>query len=316
MSSWAVVGASGFVGSAVAHQLRTTGIRVVAVSAPRLLTPAKSLVDLRDAVQRSQAEVDQLCQQLRGCSVVVNAAGMAEPDRPPSEDLFGANALLPAVIGRAARRAGVGRYVHISSQAVQGSLPILTEDDTVNPFSPYSLSKALGEQLLLADDVQAESTVVFRAGSVQGPSRGTTQRLIKFAHSPLASVAVDGPVTLALIENTAAAIAFCGDFAGQVPSVVLQPGDGLTVREVLSELGAKRVRSVPVAIARTMVKAGTVLGTWWPRSAGAARRADVLWFGQRHQAVWLSQSGFRAPVGRQGWQALNQPPLDRHGVDG
>ncbi len=315
MNRWAVVGASGFVGSAVVHRLRLTETDHVLVSAPRLRTPARSIAGLCDALERSESVIDQVFQQLRGCAVIINAAGLAEPDGSSSDELFGANALLPAVIGRAARRAGARRYVHISSQSVQGDLPVLTEDAGVNPFSPYSLSKGLGEQLLLKDD-QVAPTVVFRAGSVQGSARKVTQRLVRFAHSPMASVAIDAPVPLALIQNTAAAIVFCGEFTGDIPAVVLHGGDGLTVRQVLSELGAGRIRTVPIPVARTLVKAGTALGRWWPRSAGAARRASVLWFGQSHRALWLSQNGFHPPVGREGWRALNSPRHRRDGVEG
>jgi UDP-glucose 4-epimerase len=303
------------VGSAVVNRLQVTQIDHLSISAPRLRTAVRSIAGLLDALEQSESEIDQLCHQLQDCSVIINAAGMAEPDVSPSDQLFGANALLPAVIGRAAHRAGADRCVHISSQSVQGDLPVLTEDSSVNPFSPYSLSKALGEQLLLKDD-QVASTVVFRAGSVQGSARKTTQRLVKFAHSPIASVALDTPTTLALIEDTAAAIVFCGAFAGDIPAVVLQQGDGLTVREVLSELGARRIRTVPLPVARTLVKAGTALGRWWPRSAGVARRGRVLWFGQECRATWLSRSGFHPPVGREGWRALNSPRHHRDGVEG
>lgn len=315
MNRWAVVGASGFVGSAVVHRLRLTETDHVLVSAPRLRTASRSIAGLRDALERSESVIDQVFQQLRGCAVIINAAGLAEPDGSSSDELFGANALLPAVIGQAARRAGARRYVHISSQSVQGDLPVLTEDAGVNPFSPYSLSKALGEQLLLKDD-RVAPTVVFRAGSVQGAARKNTQRLVKFAHSPIASVALDTPTTLALIEDTAAAIVFCAAFTGDIPAVVLQQGDGLTVREVLSELGARRIRTVPLPVARTLVKVGTALGRWWPRLAGVARRGSVLWFGQECRATWLSQSGFHPPVGREGWRALNSPRHHRDGVDG
>lgn len=258
-------------------------------------------------LDRAETTIGQLSHELAGCSVVINAAGLPDAGSAANPNLMGANALLPAMIGRAAATVGAERYVHVSSAAVQGRARLLSENEDVEPFSPYSESKAFGERLLLQDNCRPASTVVLRPVSVQASSRRTTQKLLALAQSPFASVAggVEGPAPLTLIENTAAAIVFVGQYVGEVPSVVLQPGDGLTIRQALEDMGANHVHTVPLLIARLTVSMFKIAGRLVPRLAAQARRAEMLWFGQACEARWLSEHGFVAPSGRDGWRALS-----------
>ncbi len=307
MSVWAVVGGTGFVGSAIVAHVKSLEHDVVTVSAPRLRATGDRLDILIADLRNSGPAVEQLARLLEGCEVVINAAGMPDADSGPSADLTGANALLPTVIGRAAQRAGANRYIHVSSATVQGHSRVLSESEIVSPFSAYSISKALGEQLLLQDDLQPPSTAVVRAVSVMARSRRTTQRLIRLSRSRLASVArsSDGPAPISLIENTAAAIAFVGSCScHNLARVILLPGDGLSVREALQALGSRRVLTIPNSAARMIVSAVGFAGRWIPRMTAEARRAEMLWFGQACEADWLASHGFVAPVGREGWRRL------------
>ena len=303
---WAVLGSSGFVGSAVSDVVAARGDVVVAVAAPRLQTAARTLDDLLvDAAARSDV-VDELAAAVAGCDIVVNAAGAADPDSPGSDALFGANALLPPLVAMAAGRAGVRRFVHVSSQSVLGDVPTLTEDPIWRPFSPYSGSKALGEQALVRDREPACPSVVFRALSVQGATRGTTARLVALARGRMAAVAVDGPTPLTLIENTADAVVFCGASDDDPPAIVLQQGDGLTTREALELLGARRVRRIPRVIARAGVGGLRAVGRLDKRFAGLARRAELLLFGQAYDARWMVSQGYVPVAGRDAWMILGQ----------
>lgn len=307
MTRWAVVGASGFVGSAIVRHGRSVGYEVREVPAPRIRAAGSTVAGLTEDLVEADQSVEELAREFVGCDVVINAAGIPDADASPSPELMGANALLPTIVGRAAERAGVGRYLHISSATVQGHAKVLSESEQVAPFSAYSVSKALGEQLLLRDGTQPPSMSVVRAVSVQSRSRRTTERLIQLAQSPLASVARSstGPAPLSLIENTAAAITFVASAgSAELARVILLPGDGLSVRDVLTAFGARRITTLPDSVARAVVGVASLAGRWLPRMAAEARRAEMLWFGQASEASWLADHGFVPPVGREGWTAL------------
>lgn len=303
MTRWAVIGGSGFVGRAIVAAIEDRGDAVHVVPAPRLQCAARSLAGVAAAASVEHAAVSALAAALRGNDVVVNAAGAAAPDSPESDELFGANALLPLVVGQAAQQAGCARYVHVSSQSVLGDVPVLTERPVWHPFSPYSASKALGEQVLLAERPELD-LVIFRALSVQGAGRGTTERLVSVARSRLAAVAVDAPTPLTHIDSTAAAIVFCGAHASVPPTVVLQRDDGLTTRSALEALGASRVRRVPRFVAGPGVAALRFAGRFSERFLGLSRRADLLLYGRQSRADWMTEQNFDARADTAAWRAL------------
>ena len=295
---WAVVGASGFVGSAVRQQLEVQGVDVAAVRAPRLSSTENDVAALLAQARRT-AEVDLVTELLHGVDIVVCAAGLPAPDAVASAELTGANALLPIVVALAAGRAGVRRVVHVSSAAVQGRRPVLTEDTSVSPFSPYSRAKALGEHGLFALNASTEVAVV-RATSVQGPGRPTTVRLRRLARSGLSSVAGDGnqPSAVSSVTALAALVIHVGSVVGPVPPVVLQPWEGLSVADVLRAAGGREPLHLPAAVCRVTVGLGhaaaLVLGG---RGSGFVRRLESMWFGQAIDARWAIRNGFRSSDG-------------------
>ena len=109
---------------------------------------------------------------------------------------------------------------------------------------PAGLLPELAERALLRVlDREADTReglpelVLLRASSVQGRGRSTTQRLARFAATPLSSVAGDGtahtPVTSS--EALAELVASLGTFKGQLPRIVLQPWEGATTASILRE---------------------------------------------------------------------------------
>ncbi|MGO4247977.1 NAD-dependent epimerase/dehydratase family protein [Paenarthrobacter sp. RAF54_2] len=288
MADWIVVGGSGFVGGAIIDALASAGHGVSTQVSPRLLADPKwSAHGIVAEASKHEDEITALASSFADHDVVVNAAGLATPGADQSPDLFGANALLPALIWLAARRAGVRTYVHISSAAVQGRRPVLDGSWDQQPFSPYSLSKALGErglQLLMDEAPTAPLRVrIVRATSIQDPSRSTTQSLINFARSPLASVAAPGsaPSPVSSLGGLAEYVLRIGETSQAVPTVSVQPWEGQTVRDVVLQYGHKEPVQLPPALCRLMLKVGywvSKIGS--PKMDSAVRRAEVLWFGQ------------------------------------
>lgn len=292
----AVVGATGFVGRAIARQLRVAGWEVIPVPAPHVSSSLRERESLIVESPEHEAHVVAMQQHFHGCDVVVLAAGLATPDAPDSDALTGANALLPVLVARAALRAGCQGLVHISSAAVQGRVPVLDETETRSPFSPYSAAKALGEDALL--EVSRRTgfrACVFRATSVHGSERPATHALRRVARSPLSSVAAPGSAATPLVSVTglARAVAFLLDRLEMAPPVVLQPGEWATTRSVLVAAGGREPLLVPAPIARALVAVGyRVLVRQWPRTSGLVRRVELMWFGQAQAQGWLQRSGF------------------------
>lgn len=290
-----VLGASGFVGSALVDQLRDAAIPMTPLSAPRLTAEPGSSVGELAEIARQHPAVAQLRAAMTGISVVVNAAGAASPGATWNAGLIGANALLPGVELLAAQQAGVRRFVQLSSAAVQGRSPVLTESAEVCPFSPYSRSKAMGERVtaLLAGDGDTE-LVVLRATSVQGPGRPTTIALQRVARSRLASVAGDGTQPAA-VSSVGALGGFIVAVAGRpapVPPIVLQPWEGFSVADVLRAAGHREPARLPRWLCRAAITAGyTAAPLTGGRLYGAVRRVEAMWFGQRVRADWADRAG-------------------------
>jgi dTDP-4-dehydrorhamnose reductase len=290
---WLILG-SGFVGSALAAHLETAGDLVRSMAAPRL----EADVDSDDATLAEQAANHPALEGLTGgmahVDCVVLAAGLATPDATPTPALVGANALLPGVVLRAAQSAGVRRYIHLSSAAVQGRRRVLTEAAETDPFSAYSASKAIGERVVRRSVNDSTNAVIVRATSVQGPGRRTTAALRRIARSRLSTVARPGsqPSALSSICRLCDFVEIIGRWLEAVPLIVLQPWEGLSVCEALAAAGDRDPRRLPAWMCRAATEGGflasTLLGH---RLDGTVRRAEAMWFGQSVEAGWAGSVG-------------------------
>ncbi|UWX96217.1 NAD-dependent epimerase/dehydratase family protein [Arthrobacter zhaoxinii] len=291
---WVVLGATGFIGSAVRSALAEHGVSVRSVSAPRLRAEGTSPAALHAEAAALDTEHSLLVNAFAGADVVVNAAGLATPGATDSPELRGANSLLPALAADAADAAGVRRFVHLSSAAVQGHRPFLDESTHVEPFSAYSRSKALGEQVLSARAGGSCSVATVRATSVQGPGRATTAKLARLAASPLASVAGPGtaPSPVSSVHSLVDFVLRVGFHRGPVPAVVLQPWEQASVSAVLEAAGGRRPAHLPAWFCRAALRCGyTVSSLAGERLHGALRRVEMMWFGQRQEPGWAESTG-------------------------
>jgi nucleoside-diphosphate-sugar epimerase len=296
----AILGCSGFVGGAVGQELRGRGVRVRPLSAPRLRCSPEPVRAVPAALD--DPVVHALARQIDGADVVINAAGRPDGTAVASPELYGANSLLPVLLARACGLAGVSRFVHISSAAVQGSRA-LDETDRLEPFSPYSRSKALGERWLRALDFPV---VVYRSTWVHDGDRANTRALVRLARSRASAVAGDGtaPTPQVLIGDVAVAVSHLALVDGPVPPVVLQPPSGMTTGLILRLLGDREPRHLPVALARGLV-GGLRLGAGHSQRANAvARRAEMLLFGKRQVPGWLAERGVAPTVFPEQWRRL------------
>jgi UDP-glucose 4-epimerase len=177
-----VTGATGFVGQGLVPALIAAGHSVrVALREPGPLPPgveAAVIGDLSRPINRSF--------MLEGTDAVVHAAGIAHQGPDVPEDLYRrVNTEATAEIARAAARAGVKRFVFLSSiraQSGPSSNDVLTEEMTPRPDDHYGRSKLAAEKALAAIDVPS---VVLRPVLIHGPGvRYNMAALMKLAASP------------------------------------------------------------------------------------------------------------------------------------
>jgi len=297
MTRIAVIGASGFVGSAVVDAARSAGHDTLSLSGPRLATAGTTHEDVITALAAQLGDVD----------VVVNCAGNPDASATRIEDLEAANSVLPGVIGAAARRAAVPRYVHVSSAVVQGRLPVLDSSDRVDGFSPYARSKIGGENRARAQG--PSSITVYRPPSVHSPTRRVTRQLTAIARSPLSTVAAPGdrPSPQTHVLDVADAILFLCTSPVSPPSVVHHPWQGHTTAGLLHLLGGgRRPREIPARVARVALRAASGASRLSPRAAPYARRIEMIWLGQAQGSSWLTEQGWRPLTTEDDWMLLAQ----------
>jgi len=211
--TFAVTGATGFVGRALARRLldEGAGVRVLArrgEAAADLADRGASVVvgDLSDA-----AALGDLCD---GANVVLHSAALAG-DVGTVADFVAPNVDGTVALAHAARAAGCTRLVYLSTVSVYGFDPPPLADETtpapeLGDAYPYAHSKRLGEIALEAIDIER---VVARVGSVYGPgSEHWTARPVRVMNSGTGMVLVEGGRGLhnyVYIDNLVDALVLC-----------------------------------------------------------------------------------------------------------
>jgi nucleoside-diphosphate-sugar epimerase len=216
--------------------------------------------------------------------------------------MYGANAAMPLLVLKAAELAGVAHFVHVSSAAVQGRRDPLDESATTAPFSEYSRSKALGEQLL-AEHQSPIALTLYRPTSVMASGRGITRALLMATQLPAIPLigAGDRPLPVAHLDNVAAAVVHL--VRTRRTGIALHPWEGFDLRTLLIALGGDQRRFVhlPQALGRVTEVA---VRTPSARLRAIGRRFELLVHGQGQQARVLVDAGFVAPCGREEYARL------------
>jgi dTDP-glucose 4,6-dehydratase len=120
-----------------------------------------------------QALVARLCEE-HAVDTIVHFAAESHVDRSILEpaDFIRTDVVGTAVLLDAARQAGVGRFVQVSTDEVYGSIPsgAFRETDPISPSSPYSASKAGGDlQVLAWHRTFGLDAVITRGSNTFGP---------------------------------------------------------------------------------------------------------------------------------------------------
>jgi nucleoside-diphosphate-sugar epimerase len=190
MAVIAITGTSGFIGGYLQEVVACAGHRPLAITRPALADPERALV---------------------GADVLIHAAGRAHVLREDASDpalaFHEVNVVLTERLLAAARRAGVRRFVFLSSAGVLGNVTSelgVTDDSPPRPYDEYSRSKLAAEQILGAAEGDSIETVIVRPPVVYGPgARGNFGRILHAVRSgwPLPAGALHAPRSMVGLRN-------------------------------------------------------------------------------------------------------------------
>jgi len=246
----ALTGATGFIGQHLLRELPRRGLRLRVL----LRRPSEVPIESASAVIGDLARPQNMAAALAGVDAVIHSAGIAHAmSGLPEDDYRMLNTEATIQLARAARRAGVKRFVFLSSVRAQSGPTAeraLTEDLAPQPTDAYGRSKLAAERGLAELDLD---WVALRLPLVFGPGvRGNMEALVRLARSPypLPFAGLRGKRSLLSVQNLVGAIAAVLTLPSplQRPFIVTDP-EPLSIAEMVTALRrglGRRAGLVPV----------------------------------------------------------------------
>lgn len=277
-----VTGATGFVGRALCQDLTRRGWEV----RPAVRNEARLPGSGEPCIVGDIGPDTDWADALEGVDAVVHLAArvhvMRECDRDPLASFRQTNVEGTLRLARAAARAGVGRFVFLSSvKALGDATPSgpLTDASSPNPQDPYGISKCEAEMGLRR--IAAEfglKVVILRPPLVYGPEvKGNFRSLLKLVdwRVPLPLKAVANRRSLLYLGNLIDAIALCLENpAAANRSYLLRDGEDLSVGELVRRLAEALGRGAPLfAVPERVLR---LMAAGLGRGAEAGRLLDSL----------------------------------------
>ncbi|HEX2552221.1 MAG TPA: NAD-dependent epimerase/dehydratase family protein [Microvirga sp.] len=202
----ALTGATGFIGRHLLKELPQRGYRIRVL----LRRPAEVPPEASSAVVGDIAAPRNMAMALRDVDMVIHSAGLAQGmSGHPEDDYRSINTEATVALARAAERAGIRRFVFLSSiraQAGPTADGILTETDPPAPTDAYGRSKLAAEQGLAELGLD---WVALRPVLVYGPGvQGNMASLVELARSgfPLPFGGLRARRSLLSLDNLVVAI--------------------------------------------------------------------------------------------------------------
>lgn len=233
----ALTGATGFIGRHLLRELPKRGYRLRVL----LRRPSRVPLDCASAVVGDLTRPQNMAAALADAEAVIHTAGIARAmSGVPEDDYRILNTESTIALARAAQRAGVRRFVFLSSiraQSGPSAARILTEDDEPRPNDAYGRSKLAAEQGLGALDLD---WVALRLATVYGPGvKGNIAQLMRLARVlwPLPFGAITARRSLLALDNLVDAIDCVLNVPGSLkrPLLVADP-EPLTIAETVAAM--------------------------------------------------------------------------------
>lgn len=202
----ALTGATGFIGKFLLRELPKLGYRLRVL----LRRPSALPMESASAVVGDLARPQNMAAALADVGAVIHSAGLAHAmSGLPEDDYRMLNTEATIRLARAAQRAGVKRFVFLSSiraQSGPSSEQVLTETLAPQPTDAYGRSKLAAEQGLAELDLD---WAALRLTLVYGPGvKGNMAELLRLARSPypLPFASLHAKRSLLALENLVGAI--------------------------------------------------------------------------------------------------------------
>lgn len=236
-STIALTGATGFIGRHLLRELPKHGYRIRVL----LRRPAEVPPEASSAVVGDIAAPQNMAAALRGVDAVIHSAGLAHAmSGHPEDDYRAINTEATVGLARAAERAGIKRFVFMSSIRAQSGPTaegVLTEEQEPHPTDAYGRSKLAAEQGLADLGID---WVALRPVLVYGPGvKGNMAALLDLARSPLPLPfgGLKAQRSVLGLDNLVAAVDTALKMPGPVrrPFIVADP-DPLTVGDMVAAL--------------------------------------------------------------------------------
>lgn len=256
-----VTGANGFVGSSVVKSMVNMGYSIKAVM-------RKASHNHSEAVEIITADLSHpidWAHDLKGISTVIHLAArvhqMNESPQDSLDEFRNINTRATLELAEQSAKAGVRRFIYLSTMAVNGShtLPgeFFTEDSQPNPRSSYALSKYASEQgLKKISEQYPMEVVIIRPPMVYGANApGNFSKLVSLIKSrvPLPFALAKAPRSFIYIGNLVNFIEVCINHPGAANEIFLvSDADDISLAFMIDQISRSlhlRVNLFPLPIA-------------------------------------------------------------------
>ncbi|AZF36380.1 UDP-glucose 4-epimerase [Pseudomonas sp. R4-39-08] len=257
--TYAITGATGFVGSAVLERLAAqAGVETRAlVRRVGVKLPGNTV-----AVQVGEDFLLEGDQPLEGVDVLVHCAArvhiMSDASSDPLSEYRSVNVAGTLKLAESAARSGVKRFIFISSIKVNGEGTVsgkpYTADDMPAPVDAYGISKMEAEQrLMLLGNATGMEIVIIRPVLVYGPGvKANFHSMMSWLNKgvPLPLGAIPNQRSLVALDNLVDLVVTCLDHAAAANQTFLvSDDDDMSTTELLKRMGEALetpVRLIPV----------------------------------------------------------------------
>ncbi|MBN2537909.1 NAD-dependent epimerase/dehydratase family protein [candidate division WOR-3 bacterium] len=268
-----VTGANGFIGSHLCDALLAAGhaVRGLVRASSDLAWLEDKPVELARGELRDQASLERAA---AGMDWVFHAAATVRPSDPA--DFERVNYEGTRVLAEACRRAGVRRFVLLSSAAAAGPAagpdrPV-TEDDPVQPVSRYGRGKLRAEQALVELRERLHS-VILRLPAVYGPRDRNSLVLLRGLARGVRPV-LPGSFSLVYVADVAQAALLAAQAEVPSGSVYFISDGGCYDHRTLGRLVAGMLgrRGVGVPVPKWVIRSAAAVSEWLQREGAIFNR--------------------------------------------